>query len=120
MPPAHRTITVDVDDWEHLCRVFRRFFTPVGTVTEESGVISFVSDDPGVDTGLSLTADGRTAAFMPLHGLEATWSRVTFDDAAAEVVLESRDVTYVYRVPASLRGIAAQGAGGPAHGTGID
>ena len=98
-----KTATVELSDWASLRREFRRFFSGVGTVTESDDEVVFASDDPAVETGLALTRDGRTTAFMPLHGLDARWHRITFDSDADEVMLESAGVTYVYRVPGSLR-----------------
>ena len=98
-----KTTTVELNDWASVRREFRRFFAEVGTVTEADDEVVFTSDDPAVGTGLTLTRDGRTTAFMPLHGLDARWHRITFDQQAAEVMLESEGVTYVYRVPEKLR-----------------
>ena len=89
------------DEWQRLASAFVERFQGIGEVVAGDDELSF--SEPAVGTGLTLRRDGTSRSFMPLHGLEARWDRVVFDDAAAEIRLEGAGVTYTYRIPPALR-----------------
>jgi hypothetical protein len=89
-------------DWSSVVEAFVRFFEGLGEVRIDEDRVEF-GGAPTVQTGLALRRDGTSTSFMPLHGLEARWERVRFDEAREEVVLEGSGVSYVYRVPPDLR-----------------
>ncbi len=89
----------DRTDWHELSRAFERCFAGKGQVVAGADEISF--REPTLGTGLTLRRDGTSQSFMPLHGLEARWDRVVFDDEAEEIRLEGDAVAYTYRIPTS-------------------
>jgi hypothetical protein len=94
--------TVDRTNWAELARAFSSFFTGAGTVVVDDEVVRF-DGAPVIETGLELRADGTSRSFMPLHGLDARWERVTFDRETDTVTLAAGDLTYTFRVPPGLR-----------------
>lgn len=89
-------------DWDGVVAAFRSFFEPLGEVTETPLSIAFAA--PRAGTGLDLSRDGSSRAFMPLHDLSLTWDVVEFDHEQHVVRLEATGGVYTYRVPPSLRG----------------
>jgi len=87
-------------DWPDLVAAFKEFFAGIGSVATSAEEAVF---DAGM-TGLALNRDGSSRSFMPLHGLEATWDAVVFDQESREVTLLSDSSKYVYRVPPGLIG----------------
>ena len=85
--------------WPDVVAVFTRFFEGLGEVAVEDGTVSFEAPD----TGLSVSRDGSSKSFMPLHGLSLTWDTITFDPTRWEVRLAGPGGTYSYVVPPSLR-----------------
>ena len=53
----------------------------------------------GLETGLALRRDGRIAASMPLHGVEAVVSEMRWDATLTWVALVGDGVNYTYRIP---------------------
>ena len=49
--------------------------------------------------GLALRRDGRIAASMPLHGVEAVVSEMRWDATLTWVALVGDGVNYTYRIP---------------------
>jgi hypothetical protein len=96
------TDSIARDDWDLVCRRFEEFFGRFGEVSADAQCASFAA--PRAGTGLELRADGTSASFMPLHGLELRWDSVRFDDAQLEVTLSAAGGTYTYRVPPGLTG----------------
>jgi len=82
--------------------VFRRFFEPLGDVTNSDTSVTFAA--PRAGTGLDLSRDGASRSFVPLHDLTLEWEVVEFDHGANVVRLEAAGGVYVYRVPPSPLG----------------
>ena len=80
-------------------RPSRAFFAGLGEDGVEDGTVSFEAPD----TGLSVSSDGTSESFMPLHGLSLTWDTIAFDTHRWEVRLVGPGGTYSYIVPPSLR-----------------
>jgi hypothetical protein len=86
-------------EWSEVLTAFTGFFAALGEVSVEAGTVSF--EAPG--TGLSVSSDGTSESFMPLHGLALRWETIAFDVHGREVRLEGPGGTYTYVVPPSLR-----------------
>lgn len=85
--------------WPDVVAAFTRFFAGLGETAVEDGTVSFEAPD----TGLSVSSDGTSESFMPLHGLSLTWDTIAFDTHRWEVRLVGPGGTYSYIVPPSLR-----------------
>lgn len=94
------SITIHRAEWEGLVRAFEEFFSPLGEVGVTDDAVMFSA--PAAGTGLTLSRDGSSSSFMPLHGLEARWDTVAFQLERHEVTLSGDGVSYVYRVPPSV------------------
>ena len=94
--------TVSRGDWSAVKATFAAFFAGLGAVTIDDDAVAFTAASVG--TGFELRRDGTSSSFMPLHGLEARWDEVAFDDDANEVRIRSAGTTYTYRVPPALLG----------------
>lgn len=89
-------------NWADVVAAFRRFFEPLGEVTETESSIAFAA--PRAGTGLDLGKDGSSRAFMPLHDVQLSWDVVEFDHDQHVVRLEAAGGVYTYHVPPSLLG----------------
>ncbi|MFC2153017.1 hypothetical protein ACFLQ7_00040 [Actinomycetota bacterium] len=85
--------------WSEVLTAFMAFFAALGEVGVEDGTVSFEAPE----TGLSVSSDGTSESFMPLHGLSLTWDTIAFDAHRWEVRLVGPGGTYTYVVPPSLR-----------------
>lgn len=90
----------DRSDWDAIAEHFGSAFHG-GTTVVDHEELRF-DGSPDVETSLVLRRDGTSTSFMPLHGLEARWKRVTFEPDA--ITLEADGVTYTYRIPPPFRG----------------
>lgn len=87
------------ESWDDVVRQFTRFFEGLGDVEVTAESVRFSASD----TGLSLSRDGSSRSFMPLHALTTRWDEVHFDDSAHEVSVVGGDgIRYTYRVPPRL------------------
>lgn len=97
------SVDIDRSEWDGITAAFVAFFAgAAGSVLHDDHQLEF-DGRPDVATGLVIRRDGTSESFMPLHGLQARWTRIRFDTAADAVVLEGDGVTYTYRVPPALR-----------------
>lgn len=85
------------EEWEDLVAAFEQRLGSLGEVTVGEDELTFRTATH--EAGLILRRDGTSQSFMPLHGLNAHWKSVVFDDAASEVRLEGDGLSYIYRVP---------------------
>ena len=92
-----------VEQWSELTQYFQAFFLSVnGHVENSEEHLCFSSPPEKVETSLTLYRNGKFAAAMPLHGINAKVERVVFETQKSEVQLLGKDVNYVYRVPPQL------------------
>ena len=96
--PAMSSQRFTRDEWPAIVDAFQEFFAGMGEVATTSDEVAFVSKE----TGLSMSPDGTSRSFMPLHQLGARWNEVHFDVAEHVVTLSGDGVTYAYRVPPAL------------------
>ena len=90
---------IERTSWPRVVTAFTAFFEGMGEVRADAHMASFESDV----TGLSVSSDGTSRSFMPLHDLALTWETIQFDAERYEVRLEGAGGTYTYVVPPNLR-----------------
>ena len=90
---------IERTSWPKVVAAFTAFFEGMGEVRTDADRASFESDV----TGLSVSSDGTSRSFMPLHDLNLTWEAIRFDTERFEVRLEGAGGTYTYVVPPNLR-----------------
>ena len=93
------TDAIPRESWTDVVSGFTDFFEGMGEVRITDATASF--DAP--ETGLSVSSDGSSRSFMPLHGLTLTWDTIVFDAERSEVRLAGSGATYTYVVPPNLR-----------------
>lgn len=91
---------IDRSSWTSVETAFAAFFRDLGDVETDDRSVAFSA--PHAGTGLTLNRDGTSTSFMPLHEMGGRWTRVTFDSAAHEVVVDGAGFSYTYRVPPAL------------------
>ena len=95
--------SVKIEQWSELADSFESFFLSIaGNVERSEEHLCFSSPPEKVETSLTLYRNGKFAAAMPLHGINAKVERVVFGTQKSEVQLLGKDVNYVYRVPPQL------------------
>jgi hypothetical protein len=95
-------LSVEFSDWHAVVRAFHDLFDGLGQIVQDEAGISFASSPPDVATGLTLCRDGRLAASMPLHGMQATVHRIRWDESRTWVELVGDGLSYTYRIPGDL------------------
>ena len=93
-----------VNDWLNLNQAFNRFFAPYGTVIVAEDAISFSADASKVSTSFTVFSDGRFAATMPLHEVDAKADRLIFNETSNSLRCEGPFGEYTYRIPQQLIG----------------
>jgi len=95
--------SVNIEQWDELTEVFESFFISVdGKVECDQDMLCFNSSPHQVETSLSISRNGKFAAAMPLHGLDARIERIVFEQSEFEIRLLGHGVNYIYRVPPQL------------------
>jgi len=95
--------SIKVEQWHELGTLFEAFFNSInGRVEWNEEVLQFTSPSDQVETSLSIYQNGRFAAAMPLHGIDAKVEQVIFNQQDFEIQLLGNGVDYVYRVPPQL------------------
>ncbi len=90
---------IERTSWPEVIAAFATFFDGMGQVQTDAETATFES----AGTGISVSSDGGSRSFMPLHDLALTWETVVFDTDRYEVRLEGAGGTYTYIVPPNLR-----------------
>lgn len=93
-----------VSNWFELNAAFNQFFTPYGTVVAEKDSIAFIADSSKVNTSFTVFRDGRFAAAMPLHEVDAKADRLIFNETSNSLRCEGSFGQYIYRIPQQLIG----------------
>ncbi|NNC93162.1 MAG: hypothetical protein HKN80_11805 [Acidimicrobiia bacterium] len=91
---------IDRSSWSAVAGAFSSFFTGLGAVAADDRRVSFSA--PGAGTGLTLSRDGTSESFMPLHEMGGRWDRVAFHADDQAVVVEGDGFSYTYRIPPAL------------------
>ena len=92
--------SISRDQWPEVVMAFSSLLGQFGDIKTTDDQVSFAA--PAAGTGLSLSRDGTSYSFMPLHEMGGRWDRVGFDKDRLEVAVEGDGFSYTYRVPGSL------------------
>ena len=91
-----------VEDWTALTEAFTTFFAPHGEVQTGEERATFRAQADDVRTSFTVYNDGRFAAAMPLHEVDANAERIVFDAASHSLRCEGTFGGYTYRIPRQL------------------
>ena len=91
-----------LSQWHELKDAFQAFFHGLGRVEANPERLHFYSLPPHVQTQFTIHANGSVNASMPLHGLEAVFQSVEFDQDHNTVQCRGKEAIYTYIVPREL------------------
>ena len=92
--------SISISDWESVVSKFQETFQNLGLVEISEYCISYSSIPPSVQTGISISNDGKLISNMPLHEIKSRFEDITFSDL--EIILSSEEFSYTYRIPKEI------------------